>query len=206
MIGSNLLKHAKEFCRYVRNYQYETSAQGIFFPKANAMIGGVYSHWITGYESQIQHDANLIPNQGLAYILDNIMITAAANLNTSGWYVGLQSNTSEPDAATTHATWATNYAEIQDGFTNNSLLQRALFDVTDGVDTADYSITNDTVPATFDFTATKTIWGAAVMSSQTVGGNNAGDTLLSHAKFASARNVVNTDQFNLRYKLDIDAT
>lgn len=205
MIGSNLFKHAKEFCRYVRNYQYETSAQGIFFPKANATIGGVYSHWITGYESEVQHDANLIPNQGLAYILDNILITAAASLKTN-WYVGLQSNTAEPDAATTHALWTGNYAEIVDGFTNNSLLQRAAFDVTDGVDTGDYSITNDTVPATFDFTTTKTIWGAAVMSVQTVGSTSASEILLSHAKFASARNVVNTDQFNLRYKLDIDAT
>ena len=86
------------------------------------------------------------------------------------------------------------------------MLQRAAFDVTDGVDTGDYSITNDTVPATFDFTATKTIWGAAVMSVQTVGSTSASEILLSHAKFASARNVVNTDQFNLRYKLDIDAT
>lgn len=205
MIGSNLLKHAKEFCRYVRNYQYETSAQGIFFPKANATIGGVYSHWITGYESEIQHDANLIPNQGLAYILDNILITAAADLKTN-WYVGLASNTAEPDAATTHALWTGNYTEITTGFTNNSLVQRAPFDVTDGVDTADYSITNDTVPATFDFTASHTIWGAAVMSTQTVGSNSASEILLSHAKFASSRDVVNTDQFNLRYKLDIDAT
>lgn len=203
MFGSNLIKHWKEFRNYTRNNQYEAGEGQIYFPKASVAVGGVYTGWVTGYESEVTTDANLIPNEGLNFILNDIMLTSPL-VAPRLWYVMLHSGSGTPDAATTAATYESLHSEITSGAEGYSEATRVLW-VGDAVDTVNTEVTNDATPAAFTIVTSTSlgVWGAAITSISTK--TSAAGTLMSLGKFSAQRSLSNTDVFNLKYKIDFDA-
>ena len=202
MLGSNLKKHINEFRRYVTNHQYELGEGNIYFPKASASAGGMYTHWVTGNESDIRSDHNILPDEGLNYILNQIMLTSAAAVPRT-WYLMLHSGSGTPSAALTAANYHATLTEITSAAEGYSEATRVLW-VGDAVDTVNTEVVNDASPGTFTIvTATSLAVNGAGLTSISTKGSTAG-TLISAGKFSATRTLSDTDEFNLKYKVDLD--
>lgn len=204
MFGKDLVKHLREFQRYFRNHDYEQSESGVYFPKARALMAGVYDHWVTGYESEMASDHNIIPDQGLNHFLSVTLDGGTAN---TSWYIGLHSGSGTPTASLTAANYNATLSEIQassgdpGGYTEAT---RVLW-ANDAIDTVNTEVVNDATPAAFTVSTTTTLVvnGACLMSKS--GKTDYTGVLISAGKFAAARNLADTDVFNLKYKVDLDA-
>jgi len=201
MFGLNLKKHINEFSRYVRNYQYEKGDGFIYFPKASATAGGLYIHNVNGEDERSDH--NIIPDEGLNYILNQIMLTSAAAVPRT-WYCMLHSGSGTPSAAITAANYHATVTEITSGAEGYSQATRVLW-VGDAVDTANTEVVNLASPAAFTIvTATSLVVNGAGLTSVSTKGATSG-TLISAGKFSASRTLANADTFNLKYKVDLDA-
>ena len=204
MFGLNLKKHYNEFRNYILNGQFYKTESGLYFPRASAHAQGIYTHWVTGYESEIAHDCNIVPDEGLNHFLSVALKGGTANAN---WYLGLHSGSGTPAASLTHATYNATLSEIQassgdpGGYTEATRVAWAA----DAIDTVNTEVVNDTTPAEFTISTTTTciVNGAALMS--TSGKTDYTGTLISAGKFSAQRNLADTDVFNLKYKVDLDA-
>lgn len=206
MFGVDFVKHAREFQRYLRNFQYEWSPFGIFFPKARALASGKYTHWVTGYESELATDHNIIPDEGLNHYL-NVVLKGPSGAGTqiTTWYLMLHSGSGTPTAALTAANYNATLSEITSGSEGYSEANRVTW-VGDAVDTVNTEVENTTTPATFTIVTASSLAvnGAGLVSVNTKGSTSG--VLLSAGKFGATRNLSNTDEFNLKYKVDLDAT
>lgn len=203
MIGANLTRHFREFLRYALNHKYERSETGIYFPVAKAWMRGTYEHWITGFESDLQVDTNVIPYEGQNHFLDVAFKSGTANAN---WYLGLHSGTGAEDASVTASTYNATYSEIQaqsgtpGGYTSATRIAWA----SDAIDTVNSEIVNDTTPAAFTVaTSTTLVVNGAWMTNKS-GRTDYTGIAMSIAKFTATRNLADTDVFNLKYKIDLD--
>ena len=205
MFGLNLQKHIAEIRRYISNFQYEKSPEGIYFPKAQAYARGVYSHWITGYESETAVDHNIVPDQGLNHML-NVVLKGPTGAGTqiTTWYLMLHSGSGTPSAALTAANYNGTLSEITSGTEGYTEGTRVTW-VGDAVDVVNTEVTNDASPATFSIaTASSLAVNGAGLVSVSAKGSTSG-VLLSAGKFGATRNLSDTDEFNLKYKVDLDA-
>lgn len=205
MFGKNLVKHAREFAGYLRNYKYEVSPGGIYFPQANALARGEYEHWITGYESEAAIDHNIIPDEGLNHFL-NVVLKGPAGDGTqiTSWYLMLHSGSGTPTNALTAANYDATLNEIVSGTEGYSEATRVAW-AGDAVDTVNTEVINSTTPATFTIVTASSLAvnGAGLVSVSTKGSTSG--VLLSAGKFSATRNLSDTDEFNLKYKVDLDA-
>lgn len=204
MFGLDLVKHIREFRNYILNGQYEPTEAGILFPKANARVAGGYTHWITGYESEIATDHNIVPDEGLNHFLSVVLKAGTASPN---WYLALHSGSGTPAASLTAATYNATLSEIQassgdpGGYTQATRVAWAA----DAIDTVNTEVVNDTTPAAFTVSTTTTLVvnGAALMDKS--GKTDYTGVIASAGKFTATRNLADTDVFNLKYKVDLDA-
>lgn len=203
MIGRNILKHMREFQRYVSNYKYDVTDTGIYFPVAKAHLQGVYEHWITGQESDLQRDCNVIPLEGQNHMLG---VTFKGVTPVTSWYLGLHSGTGAEDASVTAATYNATYSEIQaqsgdpGGYTSATRIAWA----SDAIDTANSELVNDTTPAAFTISTTTTCVVNGAWMTNKSGRTDYTGYAMSITKFSATRNLANTDVFNLKYTIDID--
>jgi hypothetical protein len=203
VIGKNLIRHFNEFRRYVQNYQYEQTESGIYFPRACAHMAGVYEHWITGYESDLQRDNNVIPVEGQNHVLD---VTFKDGTKNTIWYLGLHSGTGAEDSAVTAATYDATYSEIQaqsgdpGGYTSATRITWT----SDAIDTVNAEIENDATPAAFTVDTTTTLVVNGAWMTNKSGRTDYTGVAMSIAKFTATRNLADTDVFNLKYKIDLD--
>lgn len=202
MFGLNFLKHWREFARYVQNHQWERSSEGVYFPKAKALFRGTYTHWVTGYESEMAVDHNIIPDEGLNYFLGSGLKGSPSAITT--WYLMLHSGTGTPTASLTAANYDATLSEITSGTEGYTEANRVTWSG-DAVDTVNTEVVNDTTPAAFTIaTASSLAVNGAGMTSVNTKGSTSG-TLVSAGKFSATRNLADTDVFNLKYKVDFDA-
>lgn len=129
---------------------------------------------------------NLVTNQGLNYVL-GAALTSTTQLTT--WYLAPFEGNYTPVATDTAASIVANSTE---NTTYTSSTRVAWTGVT-----ASQNSTNSAAVATFTFNATKTIYGAFMISSNAK--SSVSGTLLAAAQFASPKAVVNTDQLLLTY-------
>ena len=204
MFGSDFLRHIKEFRRYLRNFKYERSDSGFYFPRAKVGVSGFYTHWVTGYESELAADKNLIVDQGLNHMLDVILYTPGTQTTIPNWYLMLHSGTGVPTASITAANYNASLSEItsnSDGYAETTRREW----VPDAVDTVNTEIINDAAAALFTIaTPDDVVVNGAGLVSVATKGSTAG-TLVSAGKFAATRTLNDTDEFNLKYKVDFDA-
>jgi hypothetical protein len=199
MLGKALVKHSREFRRNVANHKYEVTPEGIYMPEAHALIRGSYMHRVN--DEPWVEDHNLIPDQGLNYFLGVAMVAAT---QITAWYMALYANAYTPTNTLTAATFPATAGEITSGSEGYSQANRVTW-VGDAVDTVNSEVTNNATPAAFTIVTASTLVvnGAALLSVNTKGSTSG--TLVSAGRFASARNLSNTDTFNIKYKIDADA-
>lgn len=171
--------------------EYEKSAGGILMPKAGIVTGGVFQidHVRNGEVIDSWEEHNLVVNEGLNKLLD-VMFGGSSQITT--WYVGLFEGNYTPVATVTAATItaASTECTAYDETTRQEYVEAAA---------ASQSITNAASRATFTFNATKTIYGAFLVSAAAKSATTG--TLFSAARFGSSKSVVAADQLLLTYAL-----
>lgn len=130
---------------------------------------------------------NLVVNQGLTYAL-NAALGGGSQL--SGWFLGLFSGNYTVLAADTAATIAANSTEV------TAYTAGARVAWTAGA-AASQAISNSGSTATFTFNGSVTVYGAFLVSSNTLNGTSG--TLFSGAQFGSPKSVISGDQLVLTY-------
>lgn len=199
MFHRDLLKHAGEFKRYLRNKQYElTGTGGIVFAKASAIGQGGYLHDLNGQDERF--DPNLLPDEGLLYLL-SVGLNNGAKLPT--WYLSLYAANYTPLAALTAASYPATASEI----TSN----------TEGYTESTRQVWTPTLAGTpmIDNLANKAAFTIATASSLTISGaallseaakSAVTGKIISATKFAPARTAYNTDVFNCAYRVQLSST
>lgn len=139
----------------------------------------------------VDESENLVTNEGLDAILD-IMLHASTQITT--WYCVMFENNHTPAAGNTYAVPGYTETTSYDEATRPAYVEAAA---------SGQSITNSANKATFTISATKTLYGAALVgggSAPTTKGDTAGGgTLLCCVQFAASRAVVDDDVVNLTY-------
>jgi hypothetical protein len=168
---------------------YERSAAGILMPVQALVAGGIFTGQIVRDGKIIdEFDAgNLVVDQGLNHLLD-VLLHGTTQVGT--WYLGVFEGNYTPVAGLTAATLAAAATECTayDEATRQAYVEAAA---------AAKVTTNSASKATFTFNATKTLYGAFIVSDSTKAGTSG--TLLAAAKFAAPKGVVATDQLLLTY-------
>jgi hypothetical protein len=168
---------------------YERSRGGILMPVQQLQVGGIFTGQIVR-DGQIidEFDApNLVVDQGLNHILDTVL---HGSTQVGTWYLGVFEGNYTPVAALTAAA-------IAGAATECTAYGEATRPAYDEAGAAAKVVTNSASKATFTFNATKTLYGAFIISDNTKGGTTG--TLLAASKFAAPKGVVSTDQLLLTY-------
>jgi hypothetical protein len=158
-------------------------------PAGNLRVGGVFNGQIVRNGEVIdEFDCqNLVVNEGLNSLLD-VYLGGDSAIPT--WYLGLFQGNYTPVATITAANIAATATECVDYDEAN----RPTFTPANA---GSQSITNSASRAAFTFNATRTIYGAFLVSSSVK--NGTAGVLFSAARFGTAKNVVDDDQLLLTY-------
>lgn len=167
---------------------YHKSESNLWCPD-ELLVAGVWHGKIIRAGEVIEEfeDHNLVVNQGLNDIL-NVYFNNGTVKPT--WYMGIFQGNYTPQSTDTASNVAANSTE-------SSSYSSATRPQWSPAAPSGQSITNSASPATYTFTASVTIYGAFLISSNVIGGT--AGTLFSEATFASPKAVVNGDQLLLTY-------
>lgn len=169
---------------------FEMSKGGILVPKQKLIVAGQYHGTILRKGEVIDdfYEDNLVVDEGLNALLD-IMFHGSTQVTT--WYLGVFEGNYTPVAGINAAGIASASTETNAAYDETT---RPAF-----VEAAASSkvTTNAASRATFTFNATKTIYGAFLISDNTKGGTSG--TLFSAARFGTSKAVVSGDQLLLTY-------
>jgi len=132
---------------------------------------------------------NVCTDEGLDHMLD---VTFHGVTPISPWYVEIFEDDVTPDGATTYAVPVYTPSTAYDEATRPEYVEAAA---------ASKVTTNAASKAVFTISATKTIYGAALVGGETDGDTKGdvagGGTLFSASKFTAAKNVVDDDVLNV---------
>lgn len=168
---------------------YEETAGGVLMPDTALQVGGIWhgQHVRNGEVIDEWETKNLVTNEGLNALLD-IMFHGSTQITT--WYVGVFEGNYTPVATVTAAT-------ITAASTECTAYDEATRVAYNEAAASSQSITNSANKATFTFNATKTIYGAFLVSASAKSATTG--TLFSAAAFSSSKSVVDDDQLLLTY-------
>lgn len=169
---------------------YEMSDGGVLLPKPQKLIvGGIFTGQIRrkGVIIDEFEAPNLVTNEGLNALLD-IMLHNGTQVAT--WYLGLFEGNYTPVATVTAAT-------ITAASTECTAYDEATRVEFEEAAASAQSITNSANRATFTFNATKTIYGAFLVSVSTKSATTG--VLFSATRFAASKAVVDDDELLLTY-------
>lgn len=168
---------------------FKRTAGGILLPLAALAVGGRFTvdHVRKGEIISTEECANLVTNEGLDHIL-NVVFHGSAQITT--WYLALFEANYTPVATLTAATFtaAATESTAYDEATRQDYVEAAA---------SGQSITNSASKATFTMNASKTIYGAGLISASAKSATSG--TLMSAARFGSSKAVVDDDQLLLTY-------
>lgn len=199
MFDKDLLRHADEFRRYLRNHQYELDETGgVVFAKAAARGAGVYVHSVNGADEQISH--NNLPDEGLIYLL-NVGLNNATKLTP--WYLALYAANYTPLAGLTAASFPATASEITSGTEGYSETTRPVWTPTAPTTPLIDNLLNKAA-FTIVTASSLTVYGAALLSEAAKGAVTG--KIMSATKFAAARTLYDTDVFNLAYRVTLTST
>jgi len=187
-MDNDLTKFGQEF----RNGHYEkTDDGGIFMPKSNVFIGGVFSNELIrdGVSLGVEQDHNIVVDEGLNNLL-SVHFNAGTQITT--WYVGIFEGNYTPVSTDTAANITANSTE------STAYTEANRVTWTEAAPSGQ-QVTNSASKATFTINATKTIYGAFLVSTNTKSGT--AGTLFSASKFAASRAVVNLDELLITYTI-----
>ena len=197
-LSKELKRHAGEFLTALRNFKFERTPTGVFFPAAKVEARGLYVHDVNGQD--VQFDPNLLTDQGLTHMLS---VEFGSGSKISAWYIALYGGNIAPAANWTAANFAGTASEITsttEGFTETT---RQAFAA--GTAAAN-QIDNTAAKAAFTIaTASQLNVNGAALLSDSVRGSTSG-VLASATKFASTRVLSAGDVFNCGYRVSLTST
>lgn len=162
---------------------------GLLLPESNILAQGRYDCQIIRNGKVIDEwsEKNLVVNEGLNSLL-NVMFNASAQITT--WYTGIFEGNYTPVATVAAANIASASTECT-AYTSSTRpeYQEAA--------ASGQSITNSANRSSFVFNATKTVYGAFLVSTNVKNGTTG--TLFSAARFATAKSVESGDELLLTY-------
>lgn len=166
-----------------------TEGAGLAVPESKIKVGGVFTGQLirNGVVIDEFQDHNLVVNEGLNRLL-NVMFNGATQSST--WYLGVFEGNYTPVGTVTAATIASAATEC----TAYTATTRPEY--TEATSTAQ-STTNSAARASFIFNATKSIYGAFLISDNTKAGTSG--YLFSAARFSGVKNVESGDELLLTY-------
>ena len=187
-------KHLKELIEFARQGEVEETDEGLLV-HGSAIAFGRYTTDINGKDVQV--DYNLLPAEGLAYLLD---VGLASGSQLTSWYVAVYSGAVSPLASWTAANFPSNATEItseSEGYSNTTRPVWTPGSVSGGI------VGNLDSRAIFNIVCSTTlnISGAAVLSANTKGGTSG--KLLSAMRYSTARVVNNGDAFGVGYEIGL---
>ena len=184
---NDLMRHRGEFARAIANQKFEISPEGLFFPGQQALVAGVFDveHRRGGDLIGRDISPNLVVTEGLNSIL-SVVLAGGTQINP--WYLSPFEGNYTPVAGLTAATFTAAATECTayDEAARVAYVEAA---PSGGV------ITNAASRAEFTFNATKTIYGAFIVSSSVKAGNTG--VLLSIARFNTAKTMESGTQFSV---------
>lgn len=167
----------------------EHGETGLLLPESNILAQGQYDCQIIRNGKVIDEwsEKNLVVNEGLNALL-NIMFNASAQITT--WYTAIFEGNYTPVAGVTAANIASASTECT-AYTSSTRpeYQEAA--------ASSQSITNSANRSSFVFNASKTVYGAFLISSNVKNGTTG--TLFSAARFATPKSVESGDELLLTY-------
>lgn len=190
MLGSDVIKHSREFLRALRNGRYEETGNGLLFPEQKVFISGVFTSMVNFKDKQV--DPNLVTTQGLTYMVG---VSLAGVSQIAAWYIAPFAGNYTPTAGLTAATFTGTATE----FIAYDEATRKVF--TPGAVTA--SISNSASRADFTMSVgvtNQTLYGGGVLSASAKSATSG--TLFAVTRFASPRTGLNAaDILSLQYDL-----
>lgn len=162
---------------------------GLLLPESNVSVAGRYDCQIVRDGKVIDEwsQENLVVNEGLNALL-NVMFNASTQITT--WYCGLFEGNYTPVASVTAATISSASTEL------TAYVAATRPEYNEAASSAQ-STTNSANRANFVFNATKTVFGAFLISSSVK--NSTTGTLFSAARFATSKSVESGDELLLTY-------
>lgn len=173
----------------MQGMEYTKTESGLLVPHSKIAVGGVFYGQIIRNGEIIDQfeDHNLVVNEGLNHML-NVTFNGATQIMT--WYVGVFEGNYTPVATVTAAT-------ITSASTESTAYTSSTRPEYQEAASSAQSTTNSANRASFVFNATKTIYGAFLVSSSTKSGTTG--TLFSAARFATSKSVESGDELLLTY-------
>lgn len=172
------------------------TAGGVLVPASKVSVQGVYHGQIIRDGKIIDEfeEKNLVVNEGLNSLL-NINFMGATQITS--WYLALFEGNYTPVATVTAATIVAAATET----TAYTASTRQLYV---GVSSTTQSMTNAASRGDFIFNASKTIYGAFLVSNSAKSATTG--TLFSAARFASAKTVASGDELLLTYTFSVTSS
>lgn len=199
MFDNALVKHSREFLRYLRNRQYEVTPTGhVLFARAAAQAEGGYFHDVNGLDER--YDPNNLPDEGLIYLL-SVGLNNGTKLPT--WYLSLYAANYTPLAALTAASYPATASEITSGTEGYIESTRQVWTPTGPTTPLIDNLANKAA-FTIATASSLAVNGAALLSEATKGAVTG--KIISATKFGATRTFYNTDVFNLAYRVTLTST
>lgn len=175
---------------------YQDNGAGLLVPSKPIFVKGVYEwkHVRDGKVIDEGADENLVPTEGLNHILG---VELAATTQITSWYLAPFEANATPSSSWTSANVTANSTECT-AYTSATRVAWTPGAASGGV------ISNSASPATFTFNATKTIYGAFLISNSTKSATTG--TLFSASLFSASKSVVNLDQLILTYSFTLTSS
>lgn len=190
MIDRDILRHAGEFGRAMRNGRFEQTETGLLFPEQKVHVSGVFTTWVNGRDEQV--DPNIVTTEGLTYML-GVALGGVAQI--SSWYLAPFSGNVTPGLSYTGANFTANATE----FTNYDEATRVLL-VPNAITS---SLSNSSSRADFTMASgvsAQTLYGAGLLSVSTK--SSTSGKCFAATRFASARTGLNEgDVVSVQYDL-----
>lgn len=175
-------QHQRELGRELRNFNYERSGLGLFFPRQGLMISGVFEvENLTRGGKSIA--ANLVVDQGLDYVA-GVVLGSTSKIST--WYIAPFAGNATPAANWTAANFDSNSTE----FTSYTAATRPTFSP-GSVASGTIGNLSDRAEITVNDGGQTTIYGVGILSAS--GKEATTGTLFSAARLASPRTGIQED-------------
>lgn len=188
----------RDIARALASNNYEMTGEGILVPGANVELRGEYFHSVNGGEETI--DKNLLTSQFLNYLL---MCGLHTQSKITSWYLSLFAGNVTPAVNWTAASYPAAASEIVSGTEGYAQTNRPLFNGTAGAGNQIDNLTGGKAQFTIVTASQLVVRGAALCSDQLKGSTNG--VLASASRFAVDRTLLNGDNFELGYRVTLNA-
>ena len=156
-------------------------------------LGGIFTLTCrdkkTGKIKWVEKTPNIVTNEGLDHILN---VQFHGTTPVSPWYLALFEDDHTPVAANTYAV---------PGYTESTAYDEATRQEYEEGAASSQSITNSANRGVFTISATKSIYGAALVSLSAKGNTAGAGILFAAGKFTNSKNVNDNDILELAYQL-----